>query len=94
MIIFGLTPGPVRNNIPKIHGEPFKQTLPMSEESKNYLKVCCTCSYWSYKYKGFCHRLEQGAGKFWRCEDWQAAGTETKESLDTVVEAGWAKVQN
>ena len=37
------------------------------------LKVCSTCRYWSYKYKGLCSRLNQGVGKFWSCEDWMAA---------------------
>jgi hypothetical protein len=52
----------------------------MPEESDNQLKVCCTCSHWSFQHKGFCHRLEQGAGKFWMCEDWNPAATNTKES--------------
>ena len=38
------------------------------------LKVCSTCHYWVYRYKGLCTRLNQGVGKFWRCEDWTAAG--------------------
>ena len=38
------------------------------------LKVCLTCRYWSYKYKGLCERLNQGAGRFWICADWQAVG--------------------
>jgi hypothetical protein len=37
------------------------------------LKVCSTCRYWTYKYKGLCTRLNQGVGKFWICEDWTAA---------------------
>jgi hypothetical protein len=37
------------------------------------LKVCSTCRYWSYKYKGLCSRLNQGVGKFWACEEWLAA---------------------
>ena len=54
----------------------------MTEDiEKSRLKVCCTCSFWSYQFKGFCHRLEQGVGKFWRCEDWSAVSAETKESL-------------
>jgi len=36
------------------------------------LKVCSTCHYWSYTYKGLCARLHQGVGKFWLCEDWTA----------------------
>jgi len=38
------------------------------------LKVCSTCHYWVYRYKGLCIRLNQGVGRFWRCEDWAAAG--------------------
>ena len=54
----------------------------MSEaREKNHLRVCCTCSFWSYQHKGFCHRLEQGAGKFWMCEDWSGAVAEAEESL-------------
>jgi hypothetical protein len=45
------------------------------------LKVCCTCRYWSYKYKGLCARLNQGVGKFWICEDWTAAD-DPKEAED------------
>ena len=37
------------------------------------LKVCSTCHHWVYRYKGLCTRLNQGVGKFWRCEDWAAA---------------------
>ena len=53
----------------------------MSKENEKRLKVCCTCSFWSFKYKGFCQRLEQGAGKFWMCEDWSQAAAEAEESL-------------
>ncbi len=59
----------------------------MSEDSKkNRLKVCCTCSFWSYQHKGFCHRLEQGAGKFWMCEDWKAAAANPDEALPEPLE--------
>ncbi len=37
------------------------------------LKVCQTCRYWSYRYKGFCSRLDQGVGRFWRCAAWAEA---------------------
>jgi len=37
------------------------------------LKVCSTCRYWTYKYKGLCTHLNQGVGKFWVCADWMAA---------------------
>ena len=59
----------------------------MSAESEKHLKVCCTCSFWSYQHKGFCHRLEQGAGKFWMCEDWNAAAADTEGSLPDAPEA-------
>ena len=50
------------------------------------LKVCCTCGFWSFQHKGFCHRLEQGAGKFWMCEDWCAVAAEAEESLSQALE--------
>ena len=57
----------------------------MSETSvKSQLKVCCTCGFWSYQHKGFCHRLEQGAGKFWVCGDWSTAA-EAEESLPDAL---------
>ena len=60
----------------------------MPESSaKSQLKVCCTCGFWSYQHKGFCHRLEQGAGKFWLCEDWSAAADEAEESLSGSLPA-------
>ena len=60
----------------------------MSEKSeKSRLKVCCTCAFWSYQYKGFCHRLEQGVGKFWICEDWSAVAAEAENSLPEAPEA-------
>ena len=63
----------------------------MSEDSKeNRLKVCCTCSFWSYQYKGFCHRLEQGAGKFWMCGDWKAAAANPEEALPEPLETALA----
>jgi hypothetical protein len=37
------------------------------------LKVCATCRYWSYEFKGFCQRLGQGVGRFWICADWTPA---------------------
>jgi len=49
---------------------------------KSRLKVCCTCSFWSSRYKGFCHRLEQGVGKFWMCEDWKAVAAQTESFSD------------
>jgi hypothetical protein len=54
----------------------------MSDSQKQgRLRVCCTCEFWSYKHKGFCHRLEQGAGKFWMCEDWRPTAAEAEETL-------------
>jgi len=47
------------------------------------MKVCHTCRYWSTKLKGYCHRLEQGVGKFWICEDWVA-----REEGKNASEAG------
>jgi len=45
----------------------------MAADLKTPLKVCSTCRYWVYRYKGLCTRLNQGVGKFWICEDWTAA---------------------
>jgi hypothetical protein len=46
---------------------------PVSEKNQaRPLKVCSTCRYWVYRYKGLCTRLNQGVGKFWICEDWTA----------------------
>jgi hypothetical protein len=58
----------------------------MSEDREKQLKVCCTCDFWSFQYKGFCHRIGQGAGKFWMCEDWRAAADEAEESLPEALE--------
>jgi hypothetical protein len=46
----------------------------VTERKERPLKVCCTCCYWSAKHKGLCTRLNQGAGKFWICQDWTDAG--------------------
>jgi hypothetical protein len=55
------------------------------------LKVCCTCGYWSYQHKGFCQRLEQGAGKFWVCEDWSATAAAAGEPhLEPALVGGTA----
>jgi len=63
----------------------------MSEQSeKRPLKVCCTCGFWSTQHKGFCHRLEQGVGKFWRCADWSAVAAKPEESLPDTPEAAQA----
>ena len=57
---------------------------------KSQLKVCCTCRFWSSQYKGFCHRLDQGVGKFWICEDWTAVAAETEEPLPQTPETAQA----
>jgi hypothetical protein len=44
-----------------------------SEKGDRPLKVCQTCRYWSYRYKGFCSRLDQGVGRFWSCVAWVEA---------------------
>jgi len=46
--------------------------MPVSLKARP-LKVCSTCRSWAYTHKGLCARLNQGVGKFWRCEDWAAA---------------------
>jgi hypothetical protein len=46
-------------------------TMPIDLKARP-LKVCSTCRHWVYRYKGFCTRLNQGAGKFWICADWTA----------------------
>ena len=45
------------------------------------LKVCGTCRFWSYQYKGFCQRLGQGVGRFWLCADWTAEGGNRETNL-------------
>jgi hypothetical protein len=45
------------------------------------LKVCSTCRHWTPKYKGFCDRLQQGAGKFFICEGWSSPAEETEDVL-------------
>jgi hypothetical protein len=63
----------------------------MTEDiEKSRLKVCCTCRFWSYQYKGFCHRLEQGVGKFWICEDWTAVAAETEATSPEAPETAQA----
>ena len=56
--------------------------MPVSLKARP-LKVCSTCHYWVYRYKGLCTRLNQGVGRFWLCEDWAAAD-------DRLVPAGLA----
>lgn len=56
---------------------------------KRPLKVCGTCTYWSTQYKGFCLRLEQGVGKFWRCLDWTPAA-EAEGELSPAARAALA----
>jgi hypothetical protein len=42
-----------------------------TKKGERPLKVCHTCRYWSYRYKGFCQHLNQGVGRFWICEEWR-----------------------
>jgi len=49
-----------------------------------YLKTCCTCGFWTFKNKGMCHRLEQGAGKFWVCEEWSETAINSEDKSETV----------
>lgn len=63
----------------------------MPEHSeKRLLKVCSTCGFWSTQHKGFCHRLEQGVGKFWMCADWRAVAAEAEEAHPHPPEAAQA----
>lgn len=57
------------------------------ESDKRPLKICSTCCFWSIRYKGFCHRLEQGAGKFWMCTEWSATASEAEEPLAAAAAA-------
>ncbi len=57
----------------KLNGKRGKQNSMTTHLKPRPLKVCSTCHHWSYKYKGLCSRLNQGVGKFWACEAWQAA---------------------
>jgi hypothetical protein len=50
------------------------------------LKVCRTCRYWTPKLKGYCDRLQQGAGKFHICEDWSDAVAETEDLILTKAQ--------
>jgi hypothetical protein len=43
------------------------------KQGETLLKVCHTCQHWSYRYKGYCARLNQGVGRFWMCEEWTEA---------------------
>ncbi len=52
------------------------------------LKVCATCRFWSYRYKGFCQRLGQGVGRFWVCVDWAAAAGNAAGSDQPETAAG------
>jgi hypothetical protein len=63
--------------------------LPATNQERP-LKVCHTCRFWSYKYKGFCQRLGQGVGRFWTCADWAAAGDEPASTDENAVAEGSA----
>jgi hypothetical protein len=45
------------------------------------LKVCSTCLYWTPRLKGYCDRLQQGAGKFHICEGWSGDAAETEDLI-------------
>ncbi|MDI6854714.1 MAG: hypothetical protein QME75_14055 [Deltaproteobacteria bacterium] len=54
----------------------------MSErKAERPLKVCSTCRYWTPRLKGYCDRLQQGAGKFHICEGWSSAAEETEDLI-------------
>jgi hypothetical protein len=57
--------------------------MPVSLKARP-LKVCSTCHYWVYRHKGLCTRLNQGVGKFWRCEDWAAADVAAPGAEPTI----------
>lgn len=48
-------------------------------EEKRSLKVCSTCRHWTPKLKGFCDKLQQGAGKFHICEGWSDAAQDEED---------------
>ncbi len=60
------------------------------ENQERPLKVCHTCRFWSYKYKGFCQRLGQGVGRFWVCAEWAAAGGQPTATDEREGAAGAA----
>jgi hypothetical protein len=60
-----------------------------TKKGERPLKVCHTCRYWSYKYKGFCEHCHQGVGRFWVCPDWTAA-EEAKHQPPEAERAGAA----
>jgi hypothetical protein len=45
------------------------------------LKVCSTCQHWTPKLKGFCAKIQQGAGKFHICEGWSDAAEEAEDLI-------------
>lgn len=55
-----------------MHSRPFPLMSSISPQPPpRPLKVCCTCRYWTKKYKGFCDRLGQAVGKFHICAGWE-----------------------
>lgn len=50
-----------------------------ASEEKRSLKVCSTCRHWTPKLKGYCDKLQQGAGKFHICEGWSDAAAEASD---------------
>ena len=52
-------------------------------KEKRSLKVCSTCRHWTPKLKGFCDKIQQGAGKFHICEGWSDAAAEAEDLMVT-----------
>ncbi len=48
-------------------------------KEKRPLRVCSTCRHWTPKLKGFCDKLQQGAGKFHICEGWSDAAEDEED---------------
>jgi hypothetical protein len=46
------------------------EAAPARGKGETILKICKTCSHWSYENKGICHRENRGVGQFWHCEEW------------------------
>jgi hypothetical protein len=43
------------------------------------VKVCKTCAHWSEATKGQCTLDSRACGQFWRCDDWEGAGSDCRE---------------
>jgi hypothetical protein len=58
------------------------ESPPMSASGeKRPLKVCSTCRHWTPKLKGFCGKIQQGAGKFHICASWSSTATEAGDVI-------------